>query len=83
MSTESDYPKLLFRAGTGEGHMLGGAGLKIDGKWLCDVLRIETEEAEIAALEDGWHDSPEVACSPLVKELAPEAEKAPKTEKAA
>lgn len=80
MSAESDYPKTLYRAGTGIGHMLGGQGLPIDGKYLCDVMTVASEEAEIAALEDGWHESPAVACSPLAKEPAPEPKK---TEKAA
>jgi hypothetical protein len=60
----SDYPKLYYRAGTGQGHMLADKPLKIENKYLCDIQRIEDEAAEKAAIDDGWKDSPAEACAP-------------------
>jgi hypothetical protein len=59
----SDYPKLMFKAGTGQGHMLADKPLKIENKYLCDVQRIEDEAAEKAAIDDGWKDTPAEACA--------------------
>lgn len=73
----SDYPKTLYRAGTGIGHMLGDKPLKVENKHLCDLLRVEDEDTELAALDDGWHPTAEAACAPKAKE--PEAT-APKPE---
>lgn len=47
----SDYPKLLYRAGSGIGHMLGDRPLKVENKYLCDLLTVESEDAELAALD--------------------------------
>jgi hypothetical protein len=60
----------MFRAGTGQGHMLADKPLKIENKYLCDVQRIEDEAAEKAAIDDGWKDTPAEACA--TPEPAPE-----------
>jgi hypothetical protein len=59
-----EYPKTLYREGTGQGHMLEGKPLKIDNKYLCDVLIVADEDGELAALADGWHPTPAEACAP-------------------
>jgi hypothetical protein len=59
----TEFPKLMFKAGTGQGHMLADKPLKIENKYLCDVQRIEDGAAEKAALEDGWKDTPAEACA--------------------
>lgn len=59
----SDYPKLLYRSGTGIGHMLGDKPLKVENKYLVDLMTVESEDAELAALDDGWHPSAEAACA--------------------
>lgn len=64
----SDYPRMMYRAGTGIGHMLGDKPLKVDNKHLCDVIRVESEDEELA-LEAGWHPTAEAASA--VKPDAP------------
>lgn len=77
----SDYPKTLYRAGTGIGHMLGDKPLKVDNRHLCDLLRVEDEDAELAALDDGWHPTAEAACV-AKPEVAKPAETKPSEPKA-
>lgn len=71
----SDYPKTLYRAGTGIGHMLGDKPLKVENKYLVDLLTVESEDAELAALDDGWHQSAEAACAPKSEAVTPDAPK--------
>lgn len=51
----SEYPKMLYREGTLTGHTLDASTpLKIGNAHECETLIVESEDEELAALEDGW-----------------------------
>lgn len=58
-----DYPKVLYRAGNGEGHQLWGEQLLIDGKYSADVLTVNSEDEELSAMAEGWRETAEPAAT--------------------
>lgn len=50
-----DYPKMLYRAGELRDHHLNAEPIKIANQYDAETLIVDDADAELAALEAGWH----------------------------
>ncbi len=55
----AEYPKMVYRPGVNERHMLLGERLKIAGRFECETALVDNPDDEAEALASGWFTSPD------------------------